>query len=101
MKNLIPFSRDSLPPVLKNGNVAAEFHFGTEGWISLRYHWNAIWPLKRQAAQQTRVTAESVGRAKELGELAAFNLHPLCGGMPIDKAWESVQLYVDKVLPNV
>ena len=21
--------------------------------------------------------------------------HPLCGGMPIDKAWESLQLYVD------
>jgi hypothetical protein len=26
-------------------------------------------------------------------------LHPLVGGMPIDEAWKSVQLLVDKVVP--
>ncbi len=29
-------------------------------------------------------------------------LHPLCGGMPIDAAWECMQLlYVDRVLPKL
>jgi hypothetical protein len=26
-------------------------------------------------------------------------LHPLVGGMPVDEAWKSVQLLVDRVLP--
>jgi len=26
-------------------------------------------------------------------------LHPLVGAMPVDEAWRSVQLLVDKVLP--
>jgi hypothetical protein len=26
-------------------------------------------------------------------------LHPLVGGMPVDEAWKSVQLLVDKVVP--
>jgi alkanesulfonate monooxygenase SsuD/methylene tetrahydromethanopterin reductase-like flavin-dependent oxidoreductase (luciferase family) len=28
-------------------------------------------------------------------------LHPLVGGMPVDEAWKSVQLLVDKVLPSL
>jgi alkanesulfonate monooxygenase SsuD/methylene tetrahydromethanopterin reductase-like flavin-dependent oxidoreductase (luciferase family) len=28
-------------------------------------------------------------------------LHPLCGGMPIDAGWESLQLFRDKVLPHL
>jgi alkanesulfonate monooxygenase SsuD/methylene tetrahydromethanopterin reductase-like flavin-dependent oxidoreductase (luciferase family) len=28
-----------------------------------------------------------------------FAFHPLIGGMPIDAAWQSLQLYADKVLP--
>jgi hypothetical protein len=26
-------------------------------------------------------------------------LHPLCGGMPIDLAWESLHLFENEVLP--
>ncbi|MDT5166510.1 MAG: hypothetical protein QOC88_3404, partial [Mycobacterium sp.] len=26
-------------------------------------------------------------------------LHPLIGGMPVDEAWKSLQLLVEKVLP--
>lgn len=44
---------------------------------------------------------ECVAIAAEKGAGAAFGHHPLCGGMPIDRGWESLQLYVDKVLPNV
>ena len=32
---------------------------------------------------------------QEAGTLDQVVHHPLCGGMPIDKAWESLQLYVD------
>ena len=28
-------------------------------------------------------------------------IHPLCGGMPIERGWESVQLYIDDVLPHL
>jgi hypothetical protein len=26
-------------------------------------------------------------------------LHPLCGGIPVERGWETVNLYVEKVLP--
>jgi alkanesulfonate monooxygenase SsuD/methylene tetrahydromethanopterin reductase-like flavin-dependent oxidoreductase (luciferase family) len=35
------------------------------------------------------------------GGMWSVNMHPLCGGIPVDKAWESLQLYVDRVLPEV
>jgi alkanesulfonate monooxygenase SsuD/methylene tetrahydromethanopterin reductase-like flavin-dependent oxidoreductase (luciferase family) len=57
--------------------------------------------LRTEGIYQILTPDQCVARAKEQGELAAFNLHPLCGGMPIDKGWESVQLLVDKVLPRV
>ncbi|MET3860708.1 alkanesulfonate monooxygenase SsuD/methylene tetrahydromethanopterin reductase-like flavin-dependent oxidoreductase (luciferase family) [Dietzia sp. 2505] len=37
-------------------------------------------------------------RARELGLIAG---HPLCGGMPIDAAWESLRLLGERVLPHV
>ena len=27
--------------------------------------------------------------------------HPLCGGIPVDVAWEHLQLFFDKVLPEL
>ncbi|MDA8044436.1 MAG: LLM class flavin-dependent oxidoreductase [Actinomycetota bacterium] len=36
--------------------------------------------------------------AKERGNDVSFVLHPLCGGMPLDAAWECMNLFVDKVL---
>jgi alkanesulfonate monooxygenase SsuD/methylene tetrahydromethanopterin reductase-like flavin-dependent oxidoreductase (luciferase family) len=57
--------------------------------------------LRAEGIYQILTPDEVVARAKEMGDLAAFNLHPLCGGMPVDKGWECVQLYVDKVLPRV
>jgi alkanesulfonate monooxygenase SsuD/methylene tetrahydromethanopterin reductase-like flavin-dependent oxidoreductase (luciferase family) len=57
--------------------------------------------LRAEGIYQILTPDELVAKAEEQGELAAFNLHPMCGGMPIDKAWQSLQLYVDKVLPRV
>lgn len=31
----------------------------------------------------------------------SVNLHPLCGGIPTDRAWDSLRLYVEQVLPEV
>ena len=43
----------------------------------------------------------SSSAANAQGRRRSFNLHPLCGGMPIDEGvGESLQLYVDKVLPR-
>lgn len=35
------------------------------------------------------------------GRNGALSLHPLVGGMPIDEAWASVEMAVDKVLPRL
>jgi len=47
------------------------------------------------------VTPEQCVAIAQGGDAASIMLHPLCGGMPIDAAWSCMQLYVDKVLPNV
>ena len=43
--------------------------------------------------------AEAVDELRAGGAGAIMTLHPLCGGMPIDAGWESLQLYTDQVLP--
>jgi alkanesulfonate monooxygenase SsuD/methylene tetrahydromethanopterin reductase-like flavin-dependent oxidoreductase (luciferase family) len=44
---------------------------------------------------------ECLERAKSLGPFGAIVLNPLMGGMDIDLGWESLQLFVDKVLPRL
>jgi alkanesulfonate monooxygenase SsuD/methylene tetrahydromethanopterin reductase-like flavin-dependent oxidoreductase (luciferase family) len=44
---------------------------------------------------------EAVAAARAAGDSFEFHLHPLCGGMPIDAAWEMLQLYADHVLPRL
>jgi len=43
----------------------------------------------------------ALARAEEQGAAAQFMLHPLVGGMPIDRGWESLTLYAEKVLPRL
>jgi len=46
------------------------------------------------------VTPEQfVERARDHTGLPVCVMHPLCGGIPIDRAWEGLRLYVDEVLP--
>jgi alkanesulfonate monooxygenase SsuD/methylene tetrahydromethanopterin reductase-like flavin-dependent oxidoreductase (luciferase family) len=68
---------------------------------SVHSHASTVDELRAEGIYQILTPDDVVARAKEMGDLAAFNLHPLCGGMPVDKGWECVQLYVDKVLPRV
>ncbi|HEX3823624.1 MAG TPA: LLM class flavin-dependent oxidoreductase [Mycobacteriales bacterium] len=42
---------------------------------------------------------QAIARCKEQGPFATMVLHPLCGGVPVDRGWDTVNLYVDKVLP--
>lgn len=52
--------------------------------------------LRAEGVYQFLTPEQAVERARRTGTLS---LHPLVGGMPIDSAWESVQLTVDKVIP--
>lgn len=42
---------------------------------------------------------QTIARCREQGDFATMVLHPLCGGIPVDRGWDTVSLYVDKVLP--
>ena len=44
---------------------------------------------------------QCVERASALRRSAALTLHPLMGGMDPDLGWESLELFVDKVLPRL
>jgi alkanesulfonate monooxygenase SsuD/methylene tetrahydromethanopterin reductase-like flavin-dependent oxidoreductase (luciferase family) len=64
-------------------------------------HAQTVDQLREEGIYQILSPDQCIAKAKKEGDLAAFNLHPLCGGMPIDKGWESIHLLVEKVLPNV
>jgi alkanesulfonate monooxygenase SsuD/methylene tetrahydromethanopterin reductase-like flavin-dependent oxidoreductase (luciferase family) len=40
-----------------------------------------------------------IAEVRDASDYGPIVLHPLVGGMPVDEAWKSVQLLVDKVLP--
>jgi alkanesulfonate monooxygenase SsuD/methylene tetrahydromethanopterin reductase-like flavin-dependent oxidoreductase (luciferase family) len=42
---------------------------------------------------------QAIEVCKDEGDFATMVLHPLVGGMPIEAGWDTVNLYVDKVLP--
>lgn len=71
--------------------------------IKSAVHSHATTPeeLRAEGIYQVLTPDECVARAQAQGELAAFNLHPLVGGMPVDEGWKSLQLFVDEVLPRV
>lgn len=54
--------------------------------------------LREEGIYQFLTPEQAIERIRRTGGLA---LHPLCGGMPIDSAWASMQMLVDDVLPAV
>ena len=52
--------------------------------------------LRAEGIYRVLTPGEAADWARNSGSLA---LHPLVGGMPVDEAWSSVELAVDKVLP--
>lgn len=73
--------------------------FQTSGQRSV-VHTNAttVDQLRAEGVYQFLTPDEAVDRARRTGALA---LHPLCGGMPIDEAWSSLQLFADRVQPRL
>ena len=57
--------------------------------------------LRAEGVYQILTPQECLDLAAELGPMGGFTHHPLCGGTPFDKAWESLELFVDKVMPNL
>lgn len=55
--------------------------------------------LRAEGIYQILTPAECVERVRAGAAGGHCTLHPLCGGLPIDAAWQSLQLYVDQVLP--
>ena len=51
--------------------------------------------LREEGIYVVRTPQECVDMAKEQGDAALFSHHPLCGGIPIDRGWQSLQLFVD------
>lgn len=57
--------------------------------------------LRAEGVYQILTPDECVALNADLGPMGGFTHHPLCGGTPPDKAWESLELFVDKVLPRL
>ncbi|HQV57189.1 MAG TPA: hypothetical protein PKV27_04190, partial [Ilumatobacteraceae bacterium] len=71
--------------------------------ISSAVHSHASTPEELRAEGIYRIITpdEAIAMAKAGGEMFSFGFHPLCGGMPIDRGWEFLQIYADKVLPHI
>ena len=57
--------------------------------------------LRAEGVYQILTPDECVAVAREIGPFGAMTHHPLCGATPPEYGWESLELYVDKVLPRV
>ena len=57
--------------------------------------------LRAEGVYQILTPDECVALGAELGNVGGFTHHPLCGGVPADAGWASLELFVDKVLPRV
>ena len=57
--------------------------------------------LRSEGMYRFLTPQECIDEARAQGDTASVLIHPLCGGMPIDRGWECVQLCVDDVLPHL
>jgi alkanesulfonate monooxygenase SsuD/methylene tetrahydromethanopterin reductase-like flavin-dependent oxidoreductase (luciferase family) len=57
--------------------------------------------LKASGVYRVVTPDECVALAQELGPTGAIVLHPLMGGLPPALGWESLELFVNKVLPRL
>ncbi|UGQ14131.1 LLM class flavin-dependent oxidoreductase [Yinghuangia sp. ASG 101] len=57
--------------------------------------------LRAEGIYKCLTPDECVAIARSGGLATSLNLHPLCGGLPIDAGWSSVQLFNDKVMPRL
>jgi len=57
--------------------------------------------LRAEGVYRVVTPDECVALADEMGMMGPITLHPLCGGTPPDIGWQSLELFVDKVLPRL
>jgi alkanesulfonate monooxygenase SsuD/methylene tetrahydromethanopterin reductase-like flavin-dependent oxidoreductase (luciferase family) len=62
-------------------------------------HASTVEELRAEGIYRIFSPDDAIAWCKEQGEWATMVLHPMCGGIPVDRAWDTVNLYVDKVLP--
>jgi alkanesulfonate monooxygenase SsuD/methylene tetrahydromethanopterin reductase-like flavin-dependent oxidoreductase (luciferase family) len=62
-------------------------------------HASTVEELRAEGIYQVLSPDELIERCKKQGDFATVVLHPLCGGIPVERGWETVRLYTDKVLP--
>ncbi len=64
-------------------------------------HATTVEELRAEGIYEILTPEECVRRATQAGDAAAFALHPLCGGMPVEEGWTSLQLVVEQVMPRL
>lgn len=57
--------------------------------------------LRNEGIYRVLTPDECAEQIKALGPAGSFLMHPLCGGMPIDEGWRSLDLFTTVVLPAV
>lgn len=57
--------------------------------------------LRAEGVYRILTPDEAVAYARGAGEAGNLVLHPLCGGMPVDEGWRSLQLLCEQVLPRL
>ena len=65
---------------------------------SVHSHATTVDELRAEGIYQVLTPAEVRARVAAQGDDALVILHPLCGGLPVEAAWESLHLYADHVL---
>jgi alkanesulfonate monooxygenase SsuD/methylene tetrahydromethanopterin reductase-like flavin-dependent oxidoreductase (luciferase family) len=62
-------------------------------------HASNVDELREEGIYRILSPAELVDELKAAGDAAVANMHPLCGGMPIEMGWKQLDLLRNEVLP--
>jgi len=64
-------------------------------------HATNVKELREEGIYVVKTPEECIAQGKEMGDSGVIFLHPVVGGMPIDKGWESLHLFAEQVLPKI
>lgn len=62
-------------------------------------HATTLDELRAEGIYRILSPEQCIEEARRLGDNDSFLLHPLCGGIPVERGWDCMRLYVEKVLP--
>jgi alkanesulfonate monooxygenase SsuD/methylene tetrahydromethanopterin reductase-like flavin-dependent oxidoreductase (luciferase family) len=57
--------------------------------------------LRAEGSYAIRTPEECIETAKAGGPFTSFIHYPLCGGLPPEHGWQSLKLFVEKVMPSL